>query len=887
MLLSDVAQRLLWLDGAAFSLRDYPMYRTVYDGRYKSTLLMCGRQVAKSTSLANFIITESVAIPFFKEYYVSPSKEQTLIFSNTRVGKTLSYSPLVKKHFQSPEHADRVLHRSYTNGSENAFTYACEDADRARGFSADRVCYDAEAQVLTREGWKLVKDVTQADVLADVDDEGVVRWSQPTDIVRKNHTGDMVLFKHRGFRLRVTGDHRMWVNFRVKPAGAYKQEDRYEFVSAIDLARTSRMGFKMTAAAVWSRGSAPDTVHFDGIPTAQGHERAPLMLKYRPFAQLVGWYVAEGHLQWRYYNGKRVRPQPVITQNAGRYLTEITALAKAAGLKYNITKPKDGDCCRLLLQSVALGHYFEPLGKAFDKYIPREFFDHPELLEEVLKGIYFGDASYHAGEAWDTGTLRTRSKRLAADVQEAWLRLGRAASIYERRMDGVPMYEVRPCKTDYMIFWRAEYGTKERVTVTPVQDEEVYCFTIKHHRPIVKGGFDSKPVIGSQCYDEFQDMQYDAVVPVINASMKNSAYRYETYAGTPKTMEASIQYLWDRSTQSEWVMKCSGCSKYNFVVSEASLGKHGPICLNCGTGLNPRTGQWVDMKRATHGERLIKGFHIPQPIMPANIALCNPGSTELQEAAQSLWDYILNDREMYSPAKFRNEVLGVSDAVGRRLISLEELQKLCVGPSPHPQPLQGTPHMEGVSACVAGVDWSGGGTTGVSRTVLWVWGFMPQFQKLKTLYYRIYPGNNAVVDVKDVIQVCQNYSVAMIVGDAGEGSLPNSMLREALGMHRVFPVQYGSFNKALAWNGVDRYLADRTTLIDNYMMYLKREAAIYPEYSHMMQPIQDILNVFEEVTTSGKKVWRHSPQLPDDCLHAQLFGWLAFKLMISDLKFYQ
>lgn len=525
MLLSDVAQKLLWLDGAPFSLVDYPMYRAIYDGRYKSTLLMCGRQVAKSTSLANFIITESVSIPFFKEYYLSPTKEQTLIFSNTRVGKTLSYSPLVKKHFQSPEHADRVLHRSYTNGSENAFTYACEDADRARGFSADRVLYD-----------------------------------------------------------------------------------------------------------------------------------------------------------------------------------------------------------------------------------------------------------------------------------------------------------------------------------------------------------------------EFQDMLYDAVVPVVNASMKNSNYRFETYAGTPKTMEASIQYLWDQSTQSEWVMKCSGCSKFNYVVSEKALGKHGPICLNCGKVLNTREGQWVDTKKALPGQTLVKGFHIPQPVMPANIPLCNPGK---EEAAQSRWNDILLDLERYSPAKFRNEVLGVSDAVGRRLISLEELQKLCVGPRINPFPMLASDHMKGVATCVAGVDWSGGGTTGVSRTVLWIWGFMPEYQKLKTLYYRVYPGNNAVVDVEDVIDVCMKYSVGMVVGDAGEGALPNSMLKEKLGAHRVIPVQYGSFAKAFSWNGVDRYLADRTTLIDNYMMYLKRESAIFAPLDQMTVPNQDILNVFEEVTQSGKKVWRHSPQLPDDCLHAQLFGWLAWKILSTDLKFYQ
>ena len=523
--LSDVAERLLWLDGAPFSLADYPFYRPIYDGRYRSTLLMCGRQVAKSTSLANFIIAESVAIPFFREYYVSPSKEQTLIFSNTRVGKTLSYSPLVKKYFQSPEHADRVLHRSYTNGSENAFTYACDDADRARGFSADRVSYD-----------------------------------------------------------------------------------------------------------------------------------------------------------------------------------------------------------------------------------------------------------------------------------------------------------------------------------------------------------------------EFQDMLYDAVVPVINACMKNSNYRFETYAGTPKTMEASIQYLWDKSSQSEWVMKCEGCGKYNFVVSEKSLGKHGPICLNCGKVLNPRYGQWVDMKKPENGNtHSVKGFHIPQPIMPMNIPACFPNDPKMQENAQSRWNDILRDMEMFSGAKFRNEVLGVSDAVGRRLISLEELESLCTGPSISPVP---TSNMQGVSQTIAGVDWSGGGTSGVSRTVLWVWGFVPATQKLRTLYYRVYPGNNAVVDVEDIARVCLNYAVALVVGDAGEGALPNATLRDRLGAHRVTMVQYGAQAQPAKWNGVDRYTADRTTMIDNYLMFLKRKAAEYAPRDEMRDPIKDILNVYEEVTTSGKKVWRHSPQLPDDCLHAQLFGWFAHKIVTSDLKFY-
>lgn len=504
------------------------MFRAVYDGRYKSTLLMCGRQVGKSSSLANFIIAESVAMPFFKTYYISPSKEQTLIFSNTRVGKVLAYSPLVRKHFQSPEHADRVLHRSYTNGSENGFTYAMDDADRARGFSADRTLFD-----------------------------------------------------------------------------------------------------------------------------------------------------------------------------------------------------------------------------------------------------------------------------------------------------------------------------------------------------------------------EVQDMLYDAVIPVVNACMKNSDYRFETYVGTPKSMENSIQTIWDHSTQSEWVMKCDGCSKYNFVQSDKSIGLHGPICLNCGKVLNPRHGQWIDMKTQTEqGAKLTKGFHIPQVIMPMNISRCFEGDAVMEKNAEDRWADILRDMELFSPAKFRNEVLGVSDAIGTRLLSLEELQALCTGPELWDDPEGHSELTNGISGTCAGIDWSGGGATGISRTVLWVWGWDQQNQRLRTLFYKVYPGNNAVHDVKDIVDVCTRFKVQLVVGDAGEGALPNSVLRESLGAHRVTQVQYAGQAKPLVWNGADRYLADRTTMIDNFMLMLKRKSVVYGPLMRMQTAINDVLNVFEEVTTTGKKVWRHSPQLPDDCLHAQIFGWIAWKILSGDTKFY-
>jgi hypothetical protein len=54
----------------------------------------------------------------------------------------------------------------------------------------------------------------------------------------------------------------------------------------------------------------------------------------------------------------------------------------------------------------------------------------------------------------------------------------------------------------------------------------------------------------------------------------------------------------------------------------------------------------------------------------------------------------------------------------------------------------------------------------------------------------------------------------------------------------------------------------------------------------MKTAIDDMMNEYEDITATGRKVWTHAMSLPDDCLHAAIFGWLAFKIVTSDLQFY-
>lgn len=505
---TELAENLLYLDGAPFSLKDFPFYRTIYDGLYQGLLLKCGRQVAKSTTLCNFTVSESIGIPHFKTLFVSPSQEQTQRFSNTRLGKVVHYSPLVRRHFVSHEFSDRTMLRMFSNGSEVTLTYASDDPDRGRGVSSDR-----------------------------------------------------------------------------------------------------------------------------------------------------------------------------------------------------------------------------------------------------------------------------------------------------------------------------------------------------------------------NLFDEVQDISYNAVIPVLNECMGNSEYGYETYAGTPKTMENTIEYLWELSTKSEWIMKCEGCGSWNFIDSVKSIGKKGVICVKCGHPLNPRNGIWYDFNPGSS----LKGFHISQPMLPRNTEIPNR------------WKRILDKLDRYSETKFKNEVLGISDAIGTRILGKEEMESLCLDYDIYREPPVG--FMTGITSTVGGVDWSGGGTEGVSRTVAWVWGITPH-GTLRTLYFRIYPITSPVAIVNEIAHVFQAYGVKLVVGDRGEGHLANDLLSKKLGKHRVHQVHYGNQAAPLTWNDKGQfYTADRTTLMDNYFMVMKRGGVEYPKRQYMDVVIQDTMNIYEEVTQMGKKVWRHSPTQPDDAFHAQLFGWLAAKIILMDLNF--
>jgi len=386
------------------------------------------------------------------------------------------------------------------------------------------------------------------------------------------------------------------------------------------------------------------------------------------------------------------------------------------------------------------------------------------------------------------------------------------------------------------------------------------------------------------CLDECQDMLLEAVEPVIVSCMENSKYQYLMRCGTPKTMENPIESVWQDSTMSEWIMPCHACNKWNAIRSEEYFSPLGPICIKCKNLINPREGKWLDFKPGMKR----KGFHISRANMPEAVPVCWPIGSKGREIAEKKWAKVwekLGGPSPWAISKFRNEVIGVSDSVGRRIITLEQLRSLQTGPKIE-RLLNVQGNCAGIGRLAAGIDWSGGGTAYKSRTVLVIIGMTPQ-RKLRLVYYKIFPGMNPVDEVEEIAATIQQFSahMSMVGCDAGEGNMPTDMLRRKFDPNKITKFRYCASDYYCRWKSEGNYMSvNRTRAIDSLLMSLNRGEWEFPANDPQMEIIfEDILNEYEEVTREGNKVWRHAPTRPDDGLHALNFARLAMQRAIGEL----
>ena len=237
--------------------------------------------------------------------------------------------------------------------------------------------------------------------------------------------------------------------------------------------------------------------------------------------------------------------------------------------------------------------------------------------------------------------------------------------------------------------------------------------------------------IAEICIDEVQDVPYQYIPIIMEVSSASINWGFVTYAGTPKTTDGSLALLWSRSSQAEWVIRCTHCNYFNVPNPEQDLlkmiGKHYPICAKCGQRVYAEDGGWIHAKPLL--AKQFRGLHIAQ--------VCHP----LHYINENKWSKLLDKVQNYSEVALYNEVFGwpydsatspltLSDLIAAQFDPTDQFGTIINVKTPADiRKLRGV-----YSYITIGCDFSGGGPISDSYTAFAVLGLRRDNQVVDILY---------------------------------------------------------------------------------------------------------------------------------------------------------
>ena len=365
-------------------------------------------------------------------------------------------------------------------------------------------------------------------------------------------------------------------------------------------------------------------------------------------------------------------------------------------------------------------------------------------------------------------------------------------------------------------------------------------------------------------YDEIQDQSID-VIPIVEQSLKASKWGLQRFTGTAKTVDNTIERLWQQSSQAEWCMKCPHCGYWN-VPNKENIGKmpqpDGMHCVNprCRGLVNVRDGRWVHFNRDQEGT--FNGYHVPQVIMPLMVE--NPSS----------WRLIIHDIQTFPEDKTMQEVFGISASSGARIIEEADVRRASTLP-----PMETLRNNLGRYILrVCGVDW--GGAEEKSFTVATVIGVTPD-GRVDVLYAQRFEGIRPDEMFLQIAKIYNRYECAIMSCDYGLG-IHNNMIMQDRYNCRVVQMQFVKAKATITFastNGGDpRWSIDKTSALRSVFYAIKYGKIYFPPYEEFEPYTRDLFSPYEHVIdTTGITTIRYlrDPSQPDDFCMALTFALMA------------
>ncbi len=153
--ISDFAERLLSINREDFTFEGRKYLKPIYNISEKypegsrNIILVSGRQVEKSTTLAGKSLVLGSLMPAFFTLFVQPRYEQVKVFSQQRFQPMAEDSAALQKMWLSNKNLWQVGARELNNRSYFNFRSCYYSADASRGITAHNLCIDELQDIIS------------------------------------------------------------------------------------------------------------------------------------------------------------------------------------------------------------------------------------------------------------------------------------------------------------------------------------------------------------------------------------------------------------------------------------------------------------------------------------------------------------------------------------------------------------------------------------------------------------------------------------------------------------------------------------------------------------------------------------------------------------------
>jgi hypothetical protein len=274
--------------------------------------------------------------------------------------------------------------------------------------SAVSECFTPDTKIMTKEGWKLIKNISDDEEILTLNRETKkTEYQKITKKINDEYSGDLYHIKSNAIDIKVTPNHRFIIENNKNELMEITASELFE---CPDYSMFFNGTYKLLKKFDYDYSNNQKFV-FDGVE-----------IKDEDFYAFMGIYLSEG---WVKPNSNII----YISQKKKENIDKINQLIINCKLNFNI-ETKTNDCVNFSIHNKELNRYLFPLGKAHQKYIPVELKNNsPHLLKILLDWFLLGDGrsvtyKERNGKFINRKSVFTVSKKLIYDLNEIQLKSG-------------------------------------------------------------------------------------------------------------------------------------------------------------------------------------------------------------------------------------------------------------------------------------------------------------------------------------------------------------------------------------------------------------------------------------------------------------------------------